>query len=588
MDSLTAKANVGAGTDALAGVQTPAGFAGAVALVDDAGALVSGANRLPVSVASLPLPTGGATEATLAALAATADTLLKPGNAVQVSNFPATQPVSLASAPLPSGAATDATLSSLNAKFSTSTSIPDNQAAGITVRPVGQDTWVASFSAVGASIIDSQFRTPDVGTGVGYSQAAGALVITSGTTANSEFLTRSLTAWRSTMQLRYSAVLSQRIVNNNFAVILADLTGENLACTINSATSITVTKVAHGFTAQNVGQFMFVGGISGAAGVPGRYAIASVPTADTITFTVAGWPASGSCTVDLFGHSHVKHLYNGITATSMIVDAQRRGWASGDTAITVNTSAAPGHIMQAHLAGREIYWADTLRASSTLPNMTSRGSRFENLPDDNLDLYLFLWSYNGTVAPATTTTWTVAFAAVEKFANTPVYIQGQEMQGNVAPAPVATVGTVSVAGTVTATVGTSITGGTISPLTVAGVSVEVSAARTVTATGTTITNASARGASFFVNISAVSGTAPTLVVRLQVQDPVSLLWVDVPGAVTGTLSAISTIMLTVYPGVTPVANGAVSFALPRVFRFAWVIGGTTPSFTFSIGAAYQL
>lgn len=76
MDSLLAKANVGAGTDQLAGVQTPDGFAGAVALVDDAGALVSAANPLAVdiqgsvavSAASLPLPTGAATQATLATI----------------------------------------------------------------------------------------------------------------------------------------------------------------------------------------------------------------------------------------------------------------------------------------------------------------------------------------------------------------------------------------------------------------------------------------------------------------------------------------------------------------------------------------
>lgn len=53
LDSLTAKANVGTGTDALAGVVTPDGFAGAVALVDASGALVDGANPVPVASADL-------------------------------------------------------------------------------------------------------------------------------------------------------------------------------------------------------------------------------------------------------------------------------------------------------------------------------------------------------------------------------------------------------------------------------------------------------------------------------------------------------------------------------------------------------
>ncbi|MGL6210811.1 MAG: hypothetical protein ACRC14_13390 [Paracoccaceae bacterium] len=497
-------------------------------------------------------------------------------------------PVTVANSPLPSGASTEATLAALNGKFSTSTTIPDNQAPGIAVRPVGQDTWVCSFANVGASILNADFRPPDVGAGVGYSQAAGSLLITTGTATNAEFLTRSVQAWRGTMQMRYSFVASQRIANQNFAVILADLIGENLAVTVNSATSITVALPGHAFTAQSIGQFMFAGGIAGVAGVPGRYAIASVVAGVSITFTVAGWPASGTGTVDLFGHSHVKHLYNGVTATAVAVDAQRRGWASGDTALGINTTAAPGHIMQAHLAGREIFWHDTLRASSATPNMTARGSRFENLPDDNLDLYLFLWSFNGSIAPATTTTWTISFASVEKFANLPVYIQGQEMQGTVAPAPVAVVSapTTTVTGTVTATVGTSITGGAISPLTVAGVSVEASAARTASANGTTITNANGRGAIFFINVSAVGGTSPTLTVRMQVQDPVSLGWADVAAAVTAPISTVSLTTLTVSPGVSEAANLRVAQGLPRVYRMAWVITGTTPSITFSIGAQY--
>jgi len=49
MASLTAKANTGAGTDALAGVTTPDGFAGAVTLVDDTGAAINAGNPAPVT-----------------------------------------------------------------------------------------------------------------------------------------------------------------------------------------------------------------------------------------------------------------------------------------------------------------------------------------------------------------------------------------------------------------------------------------------------------------------------------------------------------------------------------------------------------
>lgn len=423
MDSLVAKANTGAGTDQLAGKSTASGFVGSVLLTDKNGTEIDTANPLPVGVQGT-VPVSG-------------------------TFWQATQPVSAASLPLPTGASSEATLAALNAKFLASTGIPDNLASGVNVRPIGQDTWACSFSDVG-SVLSSDFTLLQSGTGVGYSQAGGSLLITTGTNTNQEFLARSIKSWRGTLALRYSFVASQRIANQNFGVILADLIGETLSCTINTATSISVTKAAHGYTAANVGQFMFVGGISGAAGVPGRYAIASVPDANTINFTVAGWPASGSCTVDLFGHSHVKHLYTGTTATNVAADVQRKGWAIGDSTLTINTTASPGHIMQAHCAGREVYWSDTLRASSATPSVTVRGSRLENIPDDNTDLYLFLWSYNGTVAPASTTTWTVAFAAVEKFANLPVYIQGQELQGGAAAAPVAVIGTAAVSGTVTA------------------------------------------------------------------------------------------------------------------------------------------
>jgi hypothetical protein len=67
---------------------------------------------------------------------------------------------------------------------------------------------------------------------------------------------------------------------------------------------------------------------------------------------------------------------------------------------------------------------DMLRASAIAPVVLSRASRIENLPDDNLDLHVYLWSFNNATAPATSTTWTVSFVGVEKFANQPVYIQG--------------------------------------------------------------------------------------------------------------------------------------------------------------------
>jgi hypothetical protein len=303
--------------------------------------------------------------------------------------------------------------------------VPDNASSGLPVRQIGQEVWNVSFSDVGSSLLSTEFTQRRLGTGVTVSQAGGALAVVAGTTIGAEFLARSVTNFRGSMMLTFATVLSQRIANNNFAVLLADLIGEGLACTINSATSISVTKTAHGFTAANIGQFMFVGAISAtAAGIPGRYAIASIPDANTINLTVASWPATGSCTVDLFGHSHVRHIYSGTTATAAIFNTQRRGWSDTDTTATINTTASPGHIVKTELQGRACTMVDMLRASATAPVVNSRASRIENLPDDNLDLHVYLWSFNNATAPATSTTWTVSFVGIEKFANQPVYIQG--------------------------------------------------------------------------------------------------------------------------------------------------------------------
>lgn len=160
-DTLTAKANEGSGTDALATLNLGAkGKAGRVALIIDDGTdnpqNAGAANPFPVQVS------GGATAAkqdtqqtTLAAIQSATESLLIAAAAIKVaaealntkttavdtgaiagtvaldaptlaalettgvavSNFPATQAVSASSLPLPTGAATESTLSAVNAKL---------------------------------------------------------------------------------------------------------------------------------------------------------------------------------------------------------------------------------------------------------------------------------------------------------------------------------------------------------------------------------------------------------------------------------------------------------------------------------------
>lgn len=111
---------------------------------------------------------------------------------------------------------------------------------------------------------------------------------------------------------------------------------------------------------------------------------------------------------------------------------------------------------------------------------------------------------------------------------------------------------------------------------------DASAARTATVAGSTVTNHNARGAVITLNVTAVSGTTPTLVAKLQYSPDGGTTWIDyTEKPVTATISATGKYTLTVYPGAVEVANSAVSLPIPRTVRLYYTIGGTTPSFTFA-------
>jgi len=337
---------------------------------------------------------------------------------------------------------------------------PMTNDGGLVTRQAPIKIWSTSFASVGSGLQAPEMTQRAAGTGVTVSQASSALLVAMGTSARQEFLARSLISFAGAAIFRYRIALSQRIANNNFMAMLADRVGESLSATINSATSVTVTRVGHGLTSANVGQFMNIGAIVGATGVPGRYAIAAVPTADTIDFTVAGWPASGSATVDLFGHNFVRVVYSGTGATSATADAQRFGWASGDTTITTTSTASAGHVMQIQIDGRNVYWGDFPPASTTTPPITARASRFENIPDDSAELFVYLWAFNGTTAPASSTTMTLGFLSVEDLTNNGVYIAGVRQLGTASAIPVAfpSAQSVTVSGSVSLTAGTTAVG----------------------------------------------------------------------------------------------------------------------------------
>jgi hypothetical protein len=76
---------------------------------------------------------------------------------------------------------------------------------------------------------------------------------------------------------------------------------------------------------------------------------------------------------------------------------------------------------------------------------------------------------------------------------------------------------------------------------------------------------------FYVDVTSASGTSPTLDLFVDIQDPLSKKWVNQDKI---TQTPITT-------------TGTFALALPvrsTKYRVRWVLGGTNPSFTFSVGA----
>lgn len=306
----------------------------------------------------------------------------------------------------------------------------------------GKDIWRTTFANVIANNIDTQFwDLKQTGSGQTVNQTGGNLVVTTGTTVNSETIIRSKASFQTyTYLMSYGMLLSQRIVNQSFYFELVDVLGDNLAYSITNATTVVVTfPTTNPFTSANVGQGVHIGAITGAAGVPMRATIASV-SGLTVTFTVAGWPATGTGTCSLFGWNYQQVLYDGATATSTKYDAARKGWASGATTATINTTASPGHVAQIFQEETVSLFTDALPTSATAFQFTQRASRLQNIPNADQPLFFQIRVLNGTVAPASTTTLTVNFAAVEALSVTPVVIENASQLGAGAALPVQVIG----------------------------------------------------------------------------------------------------------------------------------------------------
>ena len=119
------------------------------------------------------------------------------------------------------------------------------------------------------------------------------------------------------------------------------------------------------------------------------------------------------------------------------------------------------------------------------------------------------------------------------------------------------------------------------------VTIRSSAALGATAASTPVASHGARGIIIYMEITAVSGTSPTLDSKVQAYDALGDVWHDITGAAFAQKSGTGSDYLTIYPGIGETTNEAVSDVIPALIRVYNTIGGSsTPTVTFTLGGVF--
>jgi hypothetical protein len=113
-----------------------------------------------------------------------------------------------------------------------------------------------------------------------------------------------------------------------------------------------------------------------------------------------------------------------------------------------------------------------------------------------------------------------------------------------------------------------------------GAVVALSAQGVGTVTSANLANFANRGVKVVVDVTAITGTGPTLTVKIRGRDSGTGKAYDM--LASAALSATGTTVLTVYPGVTASANVAISDVIPPTFFIEAAVAGTGPSVTAKI------
>ena len=107
-------------------------------------------------------------------------------------------------------------------------------------------------------------------------------------------------------------------------------------------------------------------------------------------------------------------------------------------------------------------------------------------------------------------------------------------------------------------------------------------AASANATSATITNPNFRGVRVGINVTAISGTSPSLTVSIVGVDPVTGSTFTLLQSAAISATGYSTLL--VYPGITATSNEKADDVLPFNWQITAAIGGASPSVTASITA----
>ena len=109
------------------------------------------------------------------------------------------------------------------------------------------------------------------------------------------------------------------------------------------------------------------------------------------------------------------------------------------------------------------------------------------------------------------------------------------------------------------------------------------------ATGATerVSSHGARCIIIYMEVTAVSGSSPTLDCKVQGYDALGDVWHDITGAAFAQKTGTGSDYLTIYPGIGETANEAVSDVIPQHIRVHSTLGGSsTPTVTFTLGGVF--